>query len=274
VLDYLLERYRDDAAALLPAPPPLESVYLNQRAIVVNQHRSLGLVAGVKSAHEAANRINLVLARMYDPARIAEDSAVDLERPAVAEDPWFDWIEPSDRTIREFWFNRMGISRRRLLRRSRIVESAMQRMPFLPKATVHELYLNIVRGKGHAVWAAELLSICRNRVALGYIVHAWRHSIAAQQEDGLATRLRQALVNWHRRAADPIRSLLSDENGEVRAAAATLLAEIGELRDIGIFADLLAMPTLPDEEPAERMVLAEAMEKLAKRLHQPQSALA
>jgi hypothetical protein len=51
------------------------------------------------------------------------------------------------------------------------------------------------------------------------------------------------------------------------------LAEIGELRDIGMFADLLAMPELPDEGPEERGALAAAMERLASRLQEPNSAL-
>ena len=69
VLDYLIDRYRDDAAALRPAPPPLDTVYLNQRAIVVNHHRSFGMVAGVKSADEATSRVATIVARMYDPER-------------------------------------------------------------------------------------------------------------------------------------------------------------------------------------------------------------
>jgi hypothetical protein len=92
--------------------------------------------------------------------------------------------------------------------------------------------------------------------------------IAAQVCDSVTTMLRDALVNWDRHAADPVRTLLSDECGEVRIAGAQLLAEIGELRDIGVLADLLAMPTLPDEVPEERTALAEAMENLAIRLQE------
>jgi hypothetical protein len=86
-------------------------------------------------------------------------------------------------------------------------------------------------------------------------------------------RLREALWNWDRHGADPVRSLLSDECCDVRVAAAGLLAEIGELRDIGVFADLLAMPPLPDEAPDERGALAVAMESLATRLQESRSAL-
>ncbi len=272
VLDYLIERYRDDAAALLPAPAPLDSVFLNQRAIIVNHHRSLGLVAGVKSTFEATSRMASILARMNDPLR-APEAEVDLDRPAIPDDPWFDWDEPNERTIKEFWFNTLGTGPRGLLSRAKTLKSVMQRMPYLPKATVHELYQRVVRAEGQQGRAAEFLSMCRNRLALGYIAHAWRLRIAAQQYDSVTASLRQALVNWDRRAADTIRCLLGDENAEVRIAAAALLAEIGELRDVGIFADLLAMPPLSDEQPAERPVLVDSMEKLATRLNERRSAL-
>jgi hypothetical protein len=110
-------------------------------------------------------------------------------------------------------------------------------------------------------------------MAVGYIAHAWRMRIAAAACDSVTTRLREALWNWDRHAADPLRCLLSDECCDVRVAAAGLLAEIGELRDIGMFADLLAMAPLPDEGPEERGALADAMEKLASRLQEPRSAL-
>ena len=121
--------------------------------------------------------------------------------------------------------------------------------------------------------AANLLARCRNRLAVGYIAHAWRGRVAARRLDDVTVTLREALVQWDRCAADTIRCQLSDESGDARMFAADLLAEIGELRDIGIFADLLAMPQLPDEEPPERSVLTGAMEKLARRLHESPRAL-
>jgi hypothetical protein len=144
----------------------------------------------------------------------------------------------------------------------------MEVMPFLPSAFVDQLGNRTAQPEAEGESAAELLACCRNRVAIGYIAHAWRMRIAAQVCDSVTTMLRDALVNWDRHAADPVRTLLSDECGEVRIAGAQLLAEIGELRDIGVLADLLAMPTLPDEVPEERTALAEAMENLAIRLQE------
>jgi hypothetical protein len=267
VLDYLIERYHDDAEALRPAPPPLDALYVNQRAIVVNHHRSFGLVAGVKTKNEAASRVSAIVARMYDPAR-ANAAGINLDRAAVADDPWFGWDEPDDRSVREYWQNVCLSLPRLLLRNPQRIKDDMDVMPFLPRAFVDQLANRAAGPEAEGETAAELLSGCRNRLAVGSIAHAWRMRVAAQDYGAVTCKLRDALVNWGRHAADSIRSLLSDECGEVRVAAAELLAEIGELRDIGMFADLLAMPTLPDEAPEERDALADAMEHLADRLHE------
>jgi hypothetical protein len=272
VLDYLIERYRDDAAALLPAPPPLDSVYLNQRAIVVNHHRSLGMVAGVKSAAEAESRVTSIVARMYGDSRDKRPE-INLERAAFADDPWFGWSEPDERSIKQYWLDNCFNLPAWFSRNPRGIRDAMLSMPYLPRAFVNQLYNRVARLDEEIEWAAELLAFCRNRIALGYIARAWRDRVAAHKCDSVSYKLREALVNWDRCVADTVRSMLSDESGEVRMAAAMLLAEIGELRDVGIFADLLAMPLLSDEEPAERLVLAEAMEKLAMRLREPRSVL-
>jgi hypothetical protein len=272
VLDYLIERYRGDAEALRPAPPPLDALYVNQRAIVVNHHRSFGLVAGVKTKDEAASRVSAIVARMYDPAR-DEAAGINLKRAAVADDPWFGWDEPDDRSVREYWQNVCLGLPRLLLRNPQRIQDEMDVMPFLPGAFVGQLGARVARPDAEGQWAAELLSGCRNRLAVGFIAHAWRMRVAAQAYGSVTSKLRDALVNWDRHAADSIRSLLSDESGEVRLAAAKLLAEIGELRDIGVFADLLAMPAMPDEVPEERRVLADAMESLAARWQESRSAL-
>jgi hypothetical protein len=272
VLDYLVERYRGDAEALRPAPPPLDAVYVNQRAIVVNHHRSFGLVAGVKSPEEAASRVAGIVARMYDPAR-GEASGIDLERAAVADDPWFGWDEPNDRAIREYWGNLQLNLPKWFSSNPARIKSQMEVMPFLTAAFIGHLGSCVERPDVEGEWAAELLAGCRNRMAVGYIAHAWRMRIAAGAYGSVTTMLREALWNWDRHAADPVRCLLSDECCDVRVAAAGLLAEIGELRDIGMFADLLAMPELPDEGPEERGALAAAMERLASRLQEPSRAL-
>ena len=66
--------------------------------------------------------------------------------------------------------------------------------------------------------------------------------------------------------ADPVeavRTNLCDSDPLVRMQAAGILGEIGNLDDIGILADLLSLPTCPDEHPRERRLLVHAMERLS-----------
>jgi hypothetical protein len=267
VLDYLIERYRDDAAALTSAPPQLDTVYVNQRAIVINHHRSLGLVAGVKSRQEAGNRIASLVARMYDSGTRA-DEGLDLGCPAVSSDPWFGHDEPNERTLREKWQKELAWHASGWFVPGAL-KPRLRKIPYLPRAFIEALYncaADITKSDQVYIDAAEALSMCRNRIAPDYIARAWRERVAAMQHDAVTDTLRAALVNWEACAADTIRCLLADEISEVRMQAARLLADIGDLRDIGLLGDLLAMPLLPDEEPGERFVLAQAMENLAFRL--------
>jgi hypothetical protein len=273
VLDYLIDRYRDDATALKAAPPPLDTVYLNQRAVVINHHRAFGLVAGVKSAEEATNRVATIVARMYDPERSAEPT-IDLASAPVLKDPWFGWSEPNRRTVAEYWRDHLFALRWfGDLNESRLAVR-MEVMPFLPRVMIDHLCERVAATGQEDARAADVLARCRNRVVVSYVARAWRDRIAAGRHGVVTNTLRNTLLDWDSYAADTVRGLLADEIADVRMAAADLIAEIGELRDIGILADLLAMAELPDEHPTERVVLADAMEKLATHVQSTRRALA
>jgi hypothetical protein len=65
---------------------------------------------------------------------------------------------------------------------------------------------------------------------------------------------------------DPIETLrmnLCDADPAVRIRAALQLGECGDLDDIGLLSDLLALPVAPDELPREREALLYAMQRLA-----------
>jgi hypothetical protein len=192
---------------------------------------------------------------------------VDLDRAAVADDPWFGWSEPNRRTVDEYWRGELLTLRWFGVLNEWRLAARMTGMPFLPRVIIERIYECIATAAEGDSWAAEAMRLCRNRSIVGYTARAWRERIVSQRDDCVVQTLRDALVNWDRRASDTLRCLLADEVGDVRMAAAELLAEIGELRDIGIFSDLLAMAELPDELPEERMVLADAMERLAMHIH-------
>jgi HEAT repeat protein len=81
------------------------------------------------------------------------------------------------------------------------------------------------------------------------------------------------LESWEACATDTIRCLLGDEVSQVRTQAARLLAEIGDLRDIGLLDDLLALAPSADETADERPAFADAMEMLALRTRERRCAL-
>jgi hypothetical protein len=212
---------------------------------------------------------------MHDSKRSIEEG-IDLDRASTSDDPWFGWSEPDQRRVKEYWTMR------------RIDPESIEQMPFVPLPFLDKLYDRVCNTEKNDLWAAELLSRCRNRAAVDIVARAWRMRVAARSEalrdrtwlkgeedrsaaadeyDRVTNMLRETLVNWDCCAADTVRCLLADESAQVRAAAAQLLAEIGDLRDIGIFDDLLRMSPTPDEEAGESAVIAEAMERLARRLN-------
>ncbi len=60
-----------------------------------------------------------------------------------------------------------------------------------------------------------------------------------------------------------IRLRLSDASAQARLAAVEILGSIGDLEDIGLLSDLLALPPAADEAPEERAAQIRAMESLA-----------
>ena len=67
------------------------------------------------------------------------------------------------------------------------------------------------------------------------------------------------------RGAELIRERLADDDASVRIAASRLIAKIGNLDDIGLLSDLLALPESSDEDPNERDAITAAMRTIAER---------
>jgi HEAT repeat protein len=61
-----------------------------------------------------------------------------------------------------------------------------------------------------------------------------------------------------------IRELLANDDGRIRMQAIALLEKIGNLDDIGLLLDLLA---LPDSAPDERAALLAALQMLSRENH-------
>jgi hypothetical protein len=65
------------------------------------------------------------------------------------------------------------------------------------------------------------------------------------------------------RDARRLRFLLADPDPAVRVRTIWQLGEEGDLDDVGLLMDLLALPESPDEEPRERQMLVQAIEKIS-----------
>ena len=77
----------------------------------------------------------------------------------------------------------------------------------------------------------------------------------------LESRIRRA----ENRSAELIRERLADDDAPVRIAASHLIAKIGDLDDIGLLSDLLALPESSDEDPNERDAITAAMRTIAEQ---------
>ena len=114
--------------------------------------------------------------------------------------------------------------------------------------------------------AVKLLSVCRNRSALGYAVLAWRHRVATWGCDQVVERLRGYFLrsDVRQQAGDRIRAELANDSSAVRIEAASILGDLADLADVGLLSDLLSLTPQADEDPRERNELIAVMRKIAR----------
>jgi hypothetical protein len=256
VLEYLINRYRDAPEAQRPAPArPAPELQVNHRAIVVLHHIWNGRVGGIKSSHEAKNRMTAILERMRSHA--AGDES---EKPAA--------VDPSDDAAIDpaVWSSISARACRGRHLKNEVVAGALVKNPCMPHAVTLELYERIVQPDVDDAEAAQLLVQGRNRLALNYILYAWQYLTGAGRKNRawkvlnrfLATPQPTAvIIQW-------IRESLAHDNARIRMAAIDVLGQIGALEDIGLLNDLLALPVAADEHPDERNALIRAMWTISK----------
>lgn len=109
----------------------------------------------------------------------------------------------------------------------------------------------------------------RRELALAVI--EWRERL----EHGEVEWAREALRPFLRRrelrplVAERIRPELAHHDAAVRLWAITILGRIGELDDLGLLSDLLALPPQDDEHPQERATLIRAIERISRSGEDP-----
>ncbi len=279
VLNYLLDRYREEVATLDAAPPLLDGVLVNHRAIVVNHHCGLGQVAGVKSRNEAFGRMARIVQRMCDSAHdddhdgeFHSPSATYVERPAMSY------------SIASLW---ALLDRRRGPIRRETAKIVVSQYPFLPHRFIEHLAASLLELDCEVLEIdIELLESCHNAIAATALVDGWRRRVEAEAErvkapdvtgyghyDPLATRelakivarLEQGIIRHQKRAAKLLRPLLADENAQVRLGVYRLLRHVGSLRDVALLSDLLELESVAGDHPRERLEIAETMHWIATR---------
>lgn len=272
VLDYLLERYRDDESAQRAARFPIsEGLFLNKRAIVVHQHLGGEHVSGVKSHAEASSRASRILKRIAE-----QDPQASAGAPAAGAN-----LGNGDRVL---WAAEPGILRRTLMSTSFAVfvekllgpqdpERALKRLLDVFDSMSAERQEGFMNGVFTAVsanrWAdaawIEFLARCGHHSVPNTALLIWHDRILAFGPDELVGYIEERLraKAFGPAASDRLRAFLADKEALVRMEALRLLGEIGTLDDVGLLGDLLALPPEEDEAPGERERMLEAMRKLA-----------
>jgi hypothetical protein len=255
VLNYLIRRYRDSAIAHLPARFALQrDLQWNDRRITVHHHLGRGKVAGVQTRDEAEQRIADLVQRMVSDERIEREDFRPTELPNPPHPPFR--ITPPGWRIRLGW----NVDSQ--------IQKALANYPLLPTRILEHLVSRLTDVTHEDTDALVLFLQCENRNMIQCTVRAWRDRVAKGESTGVITETLETRIGHpdnRPSAAELIRERLADDNAQVRIAASRLIARIGDLDDIGLLSDLLALPVSSDEDPHERDALTAAMRVIAKR---------
>lgn len=257
VLDYLISRYRDSTEAHLPARFVLRSdLDWNDRRITVHHHLGRGQVAGVESSDQAELRIAGLVRRMVSTERSEDEEFTPTELPDAPPLP--PRVRPIWRSIR--WRMKLGWNVDSQLRRALAV------YPLLPREWVQHLCSRLADVTYEDTNALELFLRCNNKHILDSTLRAWRKRVVQGRSTDSITQKLEARIQSpdnRARAAEMIRDKLADDEALVRIAATVLIAKIGDLDDVGLLSDLLALPESSDEDENERDALTGAMRTIA-----------
>lgn len=272
VLDYLLDRYRDDEAAQQKARFPIaDGLVLNKRAIVVHSHLGGGTVSGIKDSAAAESRASRILKRISE-----QDPQASAGAPAGGAN-----LGSGDRVL---WSAEPGIMRRTLMSTSFVVfvekllgpqdpERALKRLLEVFRDMSAERQEGFMNGVFAAVsanqWAdaawIEFLARCGHHSVPNTALLIWHDRILAFGPDEIVGEVEDRLraKAFGPAAVDKLRAFLADKEALIRMEALRLLGEIGTLDDVGLLSDLLALPPEDDEAPGERERMLETMRRLA-----------
>jgi hypothetical protein len=262
VLDYLLDRYRESPEVATHARFPMPAAtWFNHRAIVVHHHLGSGKVGGVKTAQEARQRVSAIVKRISTAHKTLPDvhiKTLGFDFAASAEKPMTYKQQAAVQYVLYLLRWRADAHR--------AIDDAIRVGAILPRKGMEYLIDLINDESREDLEAVDLLSRCRNRSAVNHAVLAWRRRLEIKGRDRIAERLRELFLqpDVRQQAADHIRAELAHGCAAVRMEAASILGDMADLADIGLFLDLLSLPPQADEDPQERPELIAVMRKLAR----------
>jgi len=265
LLDYLIRRYGNSPVAHGPARFPLGGEHRTDRAIVVHQELSRR-TAKVRDQRDAKERVVTIVRRMSDPTpsrHAATADAFAVEQVARREARW-----PIDRETALWCQSQCKVIANELGGGDdprEAIAAFLQVCPCLPANALQFLSDCAAEVTANDWVSARLLTCCRGVEVVDHIVWAWRRRVAAKRIDETTNELRRFLLRADVReeAAERMRAMLADDDALVRLEAMAFLGRIGTLDDIGLLSDLLALPSMADEDSRERKGLLLAMRRIS-----------
>jgi hypothetical protein len=265
LLDYLLKRYQNDAAALRPARFPLPSeVVWKQRTMVVHRHLRSKDQAPIRESGEAQTRASRILSRIAAQApqesvgipgggALGTGDFQSLLKASVESIPW---------TLGRFT---VSVDRTQFLC-ANFTRLARPDQDMLMRRWFERLLPTDDRAPDFEMARDAWIGLtCSGREDyLEYVFQLWREYLLAPRCDYWLSETEDVLrIPFNReRVADLLRSELANDRPPIRLRALTLLRELGSLDDVGLLSDLLALPKQEDEAPEERETMLETLKAL------------
>ncbi|HLX62055.1 MAG TPA: hypothetical protein VKX17_12305 [Planctomycetota bacterium] len=256
VFEFLMQRFEGNALALAPVRFELSlDALVKTRTVLLHHHMALGEMANARNVQQAQSRARSILERIakVDPQASASAPGtrifVEAHAPRVA--PELDAIKSALESGRH-----------------QAVDSACRRAlahgHTLPDDAVEFLF-KTAQDRDTFYWRTysnnllSTLEICGNNSVLRVYAEAW---LANERSTSFIKRMEEFLIKNKTRSAIFARSRLGDANRELRTRAGLLVSKLGDLHDIALFQDLLALPEL-QEKSVERDVYLYAMRVLS-----------
>jgi hypothetical protein len=256
LLDYLLNRYRDDPQAQRPARfPAVSQLRFNERAILVLHHFKVGPAKTTRNIFDVHDRISGIVDRMAQHP--AEPESANHIATAQASTVALTQAPSLTARICDLW--------RAIAWEASSIWRARSKSKFRRKK-VRRLFHRYSNPKYCNPRLLEKLLALDYQKTKYLALDAWADRRRAGCQDEVTGRLFQVVSRFNNRELDQVRMMLADDNHNLRVAAIETLGQCASLDDVGLLSDLLALPPQTNEEPGERSTLRAAIQQVVSRI--------